>query len=107
MDIIKEIKQIKVAVESIDVSLQLLASENGGARRTSGFVSKRVVAQRLNIPSVTLDKLIHQGIVSDGKTGLVEGTHFCKIDPVEKNSSKFLYDIHSIIHSAWNNFKNG
>jgi hypothetical protein len=95
MDIIKEIKQIKVAVESIDVSLQLLASENTGARRTSGFVSKRVVAQRLNIPS------------SDGKTGLVEGIHFCKIDPVEKNSSKFLYDIHSIIHSAWNNFKNG
>ena len=106
MEILREIKDIRDALNNIDVSLQLLVSSNNGEHRTTGFVSKKVVAQRLNIPSVAVDKLIHQGLVSGGETGLVEGKHFCKLDPSEQNSTKFLFDIHAVINSAWNNFKN-
>jgi len=106
MELIREIKDIRDALNNIDVSLQLLVAKSDEGRRTTGFVSKKVVGQRLNIPSVAVDKLIHQGIASGGKTGLVEGTHFCKLDPAEQNSSKFLFDIHAVINSAWSNFKN-
>jgi len=103
---LREIKEIRDALNNIDVSLQLLASSKTERQRTTAFVSKKVVCQRLNIPGVALDKLIHQGLVTGGESGLVEGTHFCKLDPDERNSSKFLYDVHSIIQSAWSNFKN-
>lgn len=102
----REIKQIRDAINSIDVSLQLLAAAKDPQKRTTAFVSKKAISQRLNIPSVTLDKLIYQGITSGGKSGLVEGLHYCKIDPNERNSSKFLYDPHAVIQSAWNNFQN-
>ena len=105
MEILREIKDIRDAINSIDVSLQLLSTKRG-ARRTTAFVSKKVMCQRLNIPSVTLDKLIHQGIASGGATGLVEGIHYCKVDPNERNSSKFLFDLLVVIDSAWKNFKN-
>jgi hypothetical protein len=102
---IKDIKDISNALASIDVSLQLLvASKND--KRTTAFVSKKIICQRLSIPAVTLDKLIHQGLVSNGNYGLVEGKHFCRLDPEERNSSKFLYDPHAILQSAWENFKN-
>lgn len=104
MDILKDIKEIKETLASIDVSLQLLA--NKSRKRTTCFVNKRTICHRLNIPAVTLDKLIHQGIVSGGKSGLVEGLHYCKLDSTEKNSSKFLFDPYSILNSAWKNFKN-
>lgn len=104
MDIQKELKDIRTALESIDVSLQLIANKSDN--RTTAFVSKRVICQRLSVPSVALDKLIHQGIVSGGDYGLVEGKHYCKLDPNERNSSKFLYDPYSILNSAWENFKN-
>jgi len=104
MDILKDLKEIKETLASIDVSLQLLA--NKSEKRTTCFVNKRTICHRLNIPSVALDKLIHQGIVSDGKYGIVEGLHYCKVDPAEKNSSKFLYDPYAILDSAWSNFKN-
>ena len=104
MDILKDLKEIKETLASIDVSLQLLA--NKSEKRTTCFVNKRTICHRLNIPSVALDKLIHQGFVSGGKSGLVEGLHYCKVDPTEKNSSKFLYDPHKILESAWENFKN-
>jgi len=104
MDILKDLKEIKETLSSIDVSLQLLA--NKSERRTTCFVNKKTICHRLNIPAITLDKLIHQGIVSGGKSGLVEGTHYCKVDPTEKNSSKFLYDPYAILDSAWKNFKN-
>jgi len=106
MEILREIKEMRDAINSIDVSLQLLSSNQNDKRRTTAFVSKKILCQRLNIPSVTLDKLIHQGIVSDGETGLVEGTHYCKVDPSERNSSKFLFDPLVVIDSAWKNFKN-
>lgn len=103
MDITREIRDIRDALDSIEASLQLLVAQKEG-RLTSAFVSKRVVSQRLNIPSVTVDKLIHQGIVSGGESGLVESRHYCKVDPAERNSSKFLYDIHAITQAAWSNF---
>lgn len=102
---LKELKEIKQALTSIDISLQLLVAQKDG-KITSAFVSKKAISQRLNVPSVTIDKLIHQGIASGGESGLVEGKHFCKTDPEERNSSKFLYDPHEIMQSAWNNFKN-
>ena len=102
---LKELKEIKQALTSIDISLQLLVSQKEG-KVTSAFVSKKVISQRLNVPAVTLDKLIHQGIASGGESGLVEGKHYCKTDPDERNSSKFLYDPHVIMQAAWSNFKN-
>ena len=83
---LKELKEIKQALTSIDTSLQLFVSQKEG-RVTSAFVSKKVISQRLNVPAVTLDKLIHQGIVSGGESGLVEGKHYCKTDPDERNLS--------------------
>jgi hypothetical protein len=103
MEITKEIKDIRDALNSIDTSLQLLVAQKDG-KATTAFVSKKVISQRLNIPSVTIDKLIHQGIVSQGESGLVEGKHYCKVDPSERNSSKFLYDPHAILQAAWSNF---
>jgi hypothetical protein len=102
---LKEIKTIREALTSIDISLQLLVSQKEG-KTTSAFVSKKTISQRLNIPSVAIDKLIHQGIVSGGTSGLVEGKHYCKVDPTERNSSKFLYDPHAVMEAAWKNFTN-
>jgi hypothetical protein len=104
MDFLKNLKEIRETLASIDVSLQMLA--NKSEKRTTCFVDKRTICRRLNIPAVTLDKLIHQGIVSGGKSGLVEGLHYCRISPEEKNSSKFLYDPYAILDAAWSNFKN-
>jgi len=103
METTREIKDIRDALNSIETSLQLLVAQKDG-KVTSAFVSKKTVSQRLNIPSVTVDKLIHQGIVSRGDSGLIEGKHYCKVDPTERNSSKFLYDIHAITQAAWSNF---
>jgi len=97
------LKNIQKALESIDISLQILVAQKDG-KITSAFVSKKTVSQRLNVPSVTIDKLIHQGIVSGGESGLVESRHYCKTDPSERNSSKFLYDINAIMQAAWSNF---
>jgi len=88
---------------SIDVSLQLLA--NNKEKRTTAFVNKKIIAQRLGVPSLAVDKLILQGISSKGSSGLVEGKHYCKLDPNEKNSSKFLYDPYEILEAAWSNFQ--
>ncbi len=103
MDITKDIRDIRDALNSIEISLQLLVAQKDG-KITTAFVSKKAISQRLNIPSVTIDKLIHQGIVSQGESGLVEGKHYCKVDPSERNSSKFLYDPHAIMQAAWSNF---
>lgn len=100
---LKELKAIQKSLESIDTSLQLLVAQKDD-KRTTAFVSKKVISQRLNVPAVTIDKLIHQGIASGGKSGLVESVHYCKVDPDERNSSKFLFDPHSIIQAAWQNF---
>lgn len=100
----KQLKAIADSLDSLDASLQSLAYK--GDKETKAFVSKRTICQRLNIPSVALDKLIHQGIASRGASGLVEGIHYCKVDPEENNSSRFLYDAQRILNSAWVSFKN-
>ena len=101
---LKELKAIRDALTSIDTSLQLLAAHQGEHRRTTAFVSKRAVSQRLNIPSVAVDKLIHQGFASGGESGLVERRHYCKLDPAENNPSNYLYDSAKVLADAWNNF---
>jgi len=59
----KEIKLISYALNSIDVSLQMLATAKGA--RTTAFVKQKTTSlQRLGVPSVVVDKLIHQGLVS-------------------------------------------
>ena len=99
----KEIKAISEAISSIDVSLQILANQK--SRRTTAFVNKKIIAQRLGVPCVAIDKLIFQGLASKGSSGLIEGKHYCKLDPAENNSSKFLYDPYEILEAAWSNFK--
>jgi hypothetical protein len=100
---LRQFKAIQRALDSIDTSLQLLVAQKNG-KITAAFVSKKVISQRLNVPAVTVDKLIHQGIASGGKSGLVESVHYCKVDPEERNSSKFLFDSHAIMQAAWSNF---
>jgi hypothetical protein len=96
-------KDIVDILKSIDVSLQILANvKSGGA--TSAFVSKKTVASKLGVPLVTVDKLIHQGIVSKGKSGLVEGRHYCKLDPLETNTGNFLFDTAKVLQDAWSSF---
>ena len=99
----KEIKQISEILSSIDVSLMQIA--NKGSKRTTAFVNKKMVSQRLGVPAVAIDKLIYQGVTSQGSSGLIEGIHYTKLSPEENNPSKFLYDVHEILKAAWSNFK--
>ena len=100
----KSLKEISTALTNIDISLQLLSADKH-QRRTTAFVNRKAVAERLGVPSVTIDKLIYQGLTSGGKSGLVEGKHYTKVDPSDNNSTKFLYDVHEILQAAWSNFK--
>ena len=90
-------------LRSIDTSLQILANNKSGGV-TTAFISKRALAERLGVPSIKVDKLIHQGILSGGESGLVEGRHFCKLDPSENNPSNYLYDSAKVLSDAWSNF---
>ena len=96
-------KDIVDTLRSIDASLQILANDSS-SDITTAFVSKKVVAARLGVPLVTVDKLIHQGIVSKGSSGLVEGRHYCRLDPTENNTSAFLFDLAKVLRDAWNSF---
>ena len=99
----KDIKLITDLLSSIDVSLQMMANKHN--QRATAFVNRKTIAMRLGVPTVAIDKLIFQGISSKGASGLIEGKHYCKLDPQENNSSKFLYDPYEILQSAWSNFK--
>ena len=99
----KLLKDILGTLQSIDVSLQAVA--NTDSSRTASFVSKKIMCQRLSIPSVALDKLIIEGRASGGRTGLIEGVHYCRLDPDENNSSKFLFDPSKILEAAWKSFR--
>ena len=65
-------KELLDVLRSIDTSLQVLANVKTGGI-TTAFVSKKVISSRLGIPPIAVDRLIHQGIVSQGSSGLVEG----------------------------------
>jgi len=90
-------------LRSIDTSLQVLANSKSGYL-TTAFITKRALAERLGVPSVKIDKLIFQGILSQGESGLVEGRHYCKLDPEENNPNNYLYDCAKVLTDAWNNF---
>lgn len=96
-------KDITDILRNIDASLQIIANASAGGK-TTAFVSKKTVAARLGVPLITIDKLIHQGIVSQGTSGLVEGRHFCKLDPAETNTSAFLFDAARVLQDAWSSF---
>lgn len=97
------ISDLNKILRSIDTSLQIIANSKAGSL-TTAFINKRALAERLGVPSVKIDKLIYQGIISGGKSGLVEGRHFCKLDPEENNTSNYLYDSARVLADAWNNF---
>lgn len=97
-------KELEKLLRSIDLSLQLIASRED-SRRTTAFVDKKTIAARLGVPLITIDKLIHQGLVSNGKSGLVHQRHYAKLDPTESNTANFLYDAGKILEDAWNSFK--
>lgn len=92
-------------LRSIDLSLQLIANKDS-TRRTTAFVDKKTISVKLGVPPVTIDKLVHQGIVSKGKSGFVLGRHYAKLDPSEQNTSNFLYDAGKILADAWVSFSN-
>jgi hypothetical protein len=90
-------------LRSIDTSLQILANAKA-SNITTAFVNKKAVAARLGVTPVTIDKLIYQGITSQGSSGLVEGRHYCKLDPTESNTSNFLFDSAKVLQDAWTSF---
>lgn len=101
MELSKDLEKI---LRSIDLSLQIIANKEA-KQNTTAFVDKKSIAMKLGVPLVTIDKLIHQGIVSEGKSGLVQGRHYTKLDPTETNTGNFLYDAVKILQDAWCSFK--
>ena len=98
-------KELLTTLRSIDTSLRLLAASKS-TTRTTGFVDKRQLSEYMGVKPVTVDKLIHQGIVSKGSSGLVEGRHYCKLDPSETNTANFLFDPTRVMADAWTSFTN-
>ena len=97
-------KEVEKLLASIDASLQVLANSKGGGRATA-FVSKKTLAQKLSLPGVRVDILIHLGLTSGGTQGLVEGRHYTRISDMDDNPSQWLYDLNKCLEDAWLNFK--
>jgi hypothetical protein len=97
-------KNLEKILRSIDLSLQIIANKEI-KHRTTAFVDKKSIASKLGVPPVTIDKLIHQGITSEGRSGFVLGRHYTKLDAAETNTSNFLYDAVKILQDAWCSFK--
>jgi len=102
-DYTKEFRKLTDVLESIDTNLQVLANTKAH-NVTTAFVSRKVIAARLGVAPVVIDKLIHTGVVSGGTSGLVEGIHYAKLDPSESNAAKFLFDSTKVLQAAWQNF---
>ena len=96
------LKEIIDILQSIDTSLQQLANTQDGV--TTAFISKKAMAARLGVGQIVIDKLIHEGISSRGSSGLVEGRHYCKLDPQEMNTKNFLFDATRVLTDAWSSF---
>lgn len=96
-------KELLELLRSIDTSLQVIANANSG-NVTTAFINKKAIAARLGVSPVTIDKLIFQGITSGGKSGLVEGRHYCRLDPSDSNTSNFLFDSAKVLQDAWTSF---
>jgi hypothetical protein len=98
-------KELQEILRSIDTSLQMLANSKTGGM-TTAFVNKKALAARLGVQPVAIDKLVYQGLTSGGTSGLIEGRHYCKLDPTENNISNFLFDSTRVLSDAWKNFTN-
>lgn len=100
-----ETAALEKILTSIDASLQVLANAKGGGKATA-FVTKKVVAQKLSLPGVRVDVLIHLGLTSGGTQGLVEGRHYTRVSDMDDNPSLWLYDLNQCLADAWLHFKN-
>lgn len=96
-------KELLDVLRNIDTSLQIIANSNS-KDYTTAFINKKAMATRLGVAPITIDKLIYQGITSKGQSGLVEGRHYCKLDPSETNTSNFLFDAAKVLQDAWTSF---
>lgn len=96
-------KEIIDLLRNIDTSLQIIANSNSG-NLTTAFINKKAIASRLGVAPVTIDKLIFQGVTSKGQSGLVEGRHYCRLDPTDSNTSNFLFDSAKVLQDAWTSF---
>jgi hypothetical protein len=96
-------KEIIDVLRNIDTSLQIIANVKS-SNLTTAFINKKAVAARLGVAPVTIDKLIFQGVTSGGKSGLVEGRHYCRLDPADSNTSNFLFDGAKVLQDAWTSF---
>ena len=103
IDYSRELRKLTEVLESIDANLQILANAKAHNVATA-FVSRKVIAARLGVAPVVIDKLIHTGVASGGTSGLVEGIHYAKLDPTETNTSRFLFDSTKVLQAAWANF---
>lgn len=104
-DYSRDLKKVLDVLSSIDISLQILSNAKSN-KATVAFTTKKALAARLNVAPIVIDKLIHTGIASGGSAGLVEGIHYCKLDPTETNTSAFLFDASKVLEAAWQNFAN-
>ena len=96
-------KDITQILRNIDTSLQIIANSQAGGV-TTAFINRKALAARLGVQPIAIDKLVYQGITSAGKSGLVEGRHYCKLDPEEINISNFLFDSDKVMSDAWKSF---
>lgn len=90
------------ALKSIDRSLQLLVANKTGA--PAKLSSRTEVAAALGVPTVAVDRMIHEGIASGGKRGLLERVHYVKLDPRETNTAKFLFHLPKVVQTVWEGF---
>lgn len=99
------LKEITTVLQSIDLSLKVIASRQND-NVPAVLVTKKQVADALGVKPVTVDKLVYQGIVSKGASGLVERIHYCKLDPNERNISNYRFNLARILVDAWSSFSN-
>jgi len=96
-------KELLETLKSIDTSLKLLAAGSGEVPSTV-LVDKKTVASSLGVNSAFVDKLIFQGVVSKGTSGLVERRHYCKLTPDEKNTANYRFNLNQVLADSWKSF---
>ena len=55
----------------METSLQILANSKN-SNTTTAFVNRKALAARLGVQPIFIDKLVYQGLTSQGTSGLVE-----------------------------------
>ena len=100
-----ETKELLNVLRNMETSLQILANSKN-SNTTTAFVNRKALAARLGVQPIFIDKLVYQGLTSQGTSGLVEKRHYCKLDPEETNISNFLFDSVKVLNDAWNSFSN-